>query len=447
MDSVAESTTTSCIVRNINTLTTGWFSVQAVTPDSGKGRRAIAIARPAMPFNCSIPNDNSLAGFITPDASTYIGCQGGPFSQPVSIQIKNNGTSSLSNVTAKYTVNGGTPVAENIPGPITSQSTITHTFTQPLTFSTAGVYTITAWVEHPMDLTNGNDTITWQKNIVYPPLVGLPFSEDFESFAICDTSANCELDVCPLSSGWLNMQNGIEDLIDWRINSGPTADASTSGTTGPVVDYNPGTATGKYAYLEASGCFGKHANMISPCIDLTDYGTAELTYAYHMFGSGMGSLHVDVFSNGQWFSDVAVPISGDQGNNWKIASVPLTAYAGQIINVRLRGITGSNEMSDMAVDDVKITGTLGVKDASGDFAVKVYPNPTEGVFTLAMGGVKSAVNISLTDITGKVIEQRTVTPAAGSVRSQFDLSKAASGVYLLSIRSGTEVIYRKLTKL
>ena len=243
------------------------------------------------------------------------------------------------------------------------------------------------------------------------------------------------------------MQNGVEDAIDWRINSGPTPDASTSGTTGPVMDYNPGTATGQYAYLEASGCFNARADMISPCIDLTDYGTAELTYAYHMFGSGMGSIHVDVFSNGQWSSDVVIPISGDQGNSWKIASVPLTAYAGQIINVRLRGITGSDDKSDMAIDDVKITGTLGVNDASGEATVKVYPNPSEAVFTLAMTRVRSAVDLTLTDVTGKIMEQRTVAPASGSVTTKFDLSKAASGVYLLSIRSGTEVINRKLTKL
>jgi subtilisin family serine protease len=447
MDSVASSTTTSCIVRNINTLTPGWFSVQAVTADSGKGRRAIALQRPAMPFNCSIPNDNSLAGFLTPDVSTYVGCQGAPLSQPVSIQVKNNGTSSMANVTAKYTVNGGTPIVESIPGPITSQATITHTFTQPIVFSTPGLYTIKAWVEHPLDLTNSNDTLTWQKNIVHPPLVGLPFSEDFESFTICDTSANCGLDVCALSSGWLNQENGVEDSIDWRINSGPTPDAFTSSATGPVMDYNPGTATGKYAYLEATGCYGKNAGMISPCIDLTDYATADLTYAYHMFGASMGSLHVDVFANGAWTNSIATPISGDQGNAWTVASVPLTAYAGQIINIRFRGVTGGAETSDMAVDDVKISGTLGVDDPSGEVAVKVYPNPSEGIFTLSMSGVKSILDVTLTDISGKVVEQRIIAPSSTTVSARFDLGKAASGIYLLTIRSNAGVINRKLTKL
>jgi hypothetical protein len=297
-----------------------------------------------------------------------------------------------------------------------------------------------------MDSTHTNDTLVLQKSVIHSPVVTLPYAEDFELFTMCDTSANCEYDVCQLSAGWLNDDNLINDNIDWRINAGPTPNAAATGTTGPQMDYKPGTAIGQYAYLEATGCHGKQANLLSPCIDLASYGTAELSFAYHMFGSGMGSLHVDVFSNGSWVNNVAPAITGDQGNNWVVATVSLTQFAGQVVTVRLRGITGTTDESDIAIDDVNVSGTLGVDETSKEMAVKVYPNPSEGVFNLSMSRATSPVDIVVTDVSGKVIEQRVVNPSSGAIAAKFDLRKAASGVYFLSIRNGDEVINRKITK-
>jgi hypothetical protein len=63
-----------------------------------------------------------------------------------------------------------------------------------------------------------------------------------------------------------------------------------------------------------------------------------------------------------------------------------------------------------------------------------------------MSRITSQLDISVTDINGKIIERRSIDPSSGSVTTKIDLRKAASGVYFLSIRSGTEVINRKLTK-
>ncbi|MEZ5146152.1 MAG: hypothetical protein R2759_03420 [Bacteroidales bacterium] len=53
----------------------------------------------------------------------------------------------------------------------------------------------------------------------------------------------------------------------------------------------------------------------------------------------MGSLHIDVISDGMLYKDVIVPISGDQGQGWKEAFAFFADFAGKEINVRFRGYT------------------------------------------------------------------------------------------------------------
>ncbi|MEL7535329.1 MAG: PKD domain-containing protein, partial [Bacteroidota bacterium] len=217
----------------------------------------------------------------------------------------------------------------------------THTFVNTtnansqnpeVTFNAAGTYTVR------LDASNAfgsdNRTITNVITVVGNP-VGLPLSEDFETGTNCATAADCAATNCALPNGWTNYANGTEDDIDWRIDNGGTP----SNNTGPAVDANPGNAAGAYVYLEASSCYGRMAILESPCIDLTSAAAAELSFSYHMYGIEMGRLHVDVQENGDWINDVITPISGDQGNIWQNFTVPLSAYSGQVIKVRFRGIT------------------------------------------------------------------------------------------------------------
>ena len=69
----------------------------------------------------------------------------------------------------------------------------------------------------------------------------------------------------------------------------------------------------------------------------------------------MGQLFVDVFADGVLTLGVAV-LSGQAQttilDNWTLANVNLSQFAGQLIQVRFRGIRGSGT-SDMSIDDVE----------------------------------------------------------------------------------------------
>ena len=106
--------------------------------------------------------------------------------------------------------------------------------------------------------------------------VGPPYYEDFESEQACGTGCGA---VCVLGpSGWLNAAG---DDLDFSTDSGGTSSSST----GPTTDHNPGTASGNYLYVEAS-CSGtgyptKTANLISPPLQLQSVLTPAAYFWYH----------------------------------------------------------------------------------------------------------------------------------------------------------------------
>ncbi|MBN1340882.1 MAG: hypothetical protein JXA03_16260 [Bacteroidales bacterium] len=155
-----------------------------------------------------------------------------------------------------------------------------------------------------------------------------------------------------LPAGWTN---SLGDDIDWTVNSGSTP----SSNTGPSGDHT--TGTGYYVYTEASdpNYPNKTALLVSPLFDLSNMIDVEVRFWHHMYGTAMGNLHLDVYHNSLWVNDVMTAISGNQGNQWHELVLDLTAYAGEQVKLRFRGITGTNYTSDIAIDDFSISGTAG----------------------------------------------------------------------------------------
>jgi len=146
------------------------------------------------------------------------------------------------------------------------------------------------------------------------------------------------------------------DDFDWTSNSGGTP----SSFTGPTAAYDSLT----YMYIESSSPNypSKTARLIVPCVDMDAYANPVFSFAYHMFGSSMGTLNVDVSSdNGTTWTNVW-SLSGDQGNVWSEAFIDLGAFTGQI-DLRIEGVTSTSYTSDMAIDLTTFTtGTPGCTD-------------------------------------------------------------------------------------
>jgi hypothetical protein len=249
----------------------------------------------------------------------------------------------------------------------------------------------------------------------------------------CTSSLTCATN-CTVANGWVKEQNGQNDDIDWRCYSGPTP---TSGT-GPTVDVTKGTEDGKYLYLQARECYNKTGIIISPCINIPTETHPELSFWYHMNGGSlMGRLHVDIFADGFWIEDVTPALAGPQGDEWKQMFIPLADYKGKTINVRFRGITGGNNRSDIAIDDIAINDITNIPLLALDRNLKVYPNPSKGFFNVELlGQADENARYTILDIHGRIVLSNSLK---ANTATGIDLTGYAKGVYILNVTSGNHI--------
>jgi hypothetical protein len=441
MDSIGSSAVDSFVVTGLNNYVyTYWFSVRTRGPQQTVGRRAIAIEKTPGVI-CPNGVDASVSAVSAPE-SEYYSCMN-LNNIPVIATITNPGMTSISNVPVAFSYDNGIPVTELYAGSIAPSATVTYTFTATVNIGAIGSHTLKVWSDLPNDIGNFNDTTTTLINHNSSVYITPAWVEDFENFSLCSTASDCGTTNCTLINGFRNITNGSGDDIDWRTAQGATPSANT----GPATDYLPGNATGNYIYLEASACFGQTSTLMLPCIDLTLYSSTTFSFAYHMSGADMGELHVDVYSNGAWTNDVWVR-SGDQGTTWQLATIPLNAYAGQVILMRFRGRTGPDYTSDIAIDAMRIEDPTAVQNTTSFTGLSVYPNPTEGVATVVVSGApEPLVTADVYDVGGRLVSSAQNNVGGSSTQFQIDLNGLASGVYFLKVRSGEMEETVRLTKL
>ena len=135
-----------------------------------------------------------------------------------------------------------------------------------------------------------------------------------------------------------------------------TTDAATpSSSTGPNDD-NGGDH--HYAFTEATGFYtGDIAYLISPVFDITSLLNPEIIFYYHMYGSTMGDLIVEINSGGTYttLQTLSGQQTGGSANAWTKSTIDISAYTG-LIQIRFKGVRGSGYKSDMAIDDFNIDG-------------------------------------------------------------------------------------------
>ena len=212
-------------------------------------------------------------------------------------------------------------------------------------FNATGTYTVQLIATNSI----GSDTMVKNNYITVNAANSLPFTENFESFTVGTPGS--------LANGWISSSSGN---FPWTVNSGATPSANT----GPQVDHTFGTNAGKYMFTEASNPAqqGNVAELISPCIDLTNITTpVNLSFWYHMYGSNITGLHVDIFYNGNWINDVHTINGQQQSSNaapWAQQIVNISAYTGASVKLRFRVIRGSNYMGDVAIDDISVAQVI-----------------------------------------------------------------------------------------
>lgn len=271
-----------------------------------------------------------------------------------------------------------------------------------------------------------------------------PYTQNFDGMTLCgNTSFSCNADGnCTLGSDWINTDG---DDIDWSVDNSNTPSSST----GPSSDHTSGS--GRYLYTEASSCFNRTGIIYTPCFNFSSAAAPSASFWYHLYGSNMGSLSVQVSTDGgdTWSGNVWT-LSGNQGNSWNQATVNLASYAGQSsVILRFTGATGSSWQSDMAIDDFAVNAGSGesaesedellatsISETSSNNSVRLFPNPAKETITVQFNSNEHVI-LSVYDIVGNQFKSFETTLSELGTH-EMNISNLPTGTYILRFQADSK---------
>jgi len=137
------------------------------------------------------------------------------------------------------------------------------------------------------------------------------------------------------------------------------------------------------------------------------------------------------------------------GNQWYMNGVPIGGATGQTYVVTANGdywvvYTDANGCASINSDTVTVTG-IGISEIENKYGFTLYPNPNDGNFSLNLLLIRSAdIRIEMMNAIGKTIVLESYAGANGAFRKSFDQSHLQSGIYLVRVNIGNEVITKRI---
>lgn len=255
--------------------------------------------------------------------------------------------------------------------------TMTYTFNNTVDLSAYGDYELTMFTEMPGDQDNSNDSLAPVEIKHHAPINTFPFYETFDGPAWAPSTGSANQGTIDPNFPFSSVPNTnssyrwfVGTSLTWTAETGPRRDMSWNGN-----------------YLYAEGDYGgASANAIlwtKECVDFTTLTNPEMSFWYHMYGSDIDFLILQVKPTGtNTFVNVApsliTPANINSLDDWKYKSIDLSTYGGTIIDMRLIGrkkATGGSK-SDIAIDNLLI-----YNNPTNDVGVAIVKTPLTGIDT------------------------------------------------------------------
>lgn len=241
---------------------------------------------------------------------------------------------------------------------------------------------------------------------------------------------------------------GFETSIgDWVQETGDDFDWTRLSGTTPSSGTGPSAASEGSTYIYAEATAPNNPSKVtilnSPCFDLSSTVAPTLEFDYHMDGTAVGSLVLEVrTSTTNWAT--LWSRSGSRGSNWLTATIALTPYINSTdLRFRFRATTGTTWSSDIAIDNINLNAgnPINVQLIEEEqVLVQVAPNPFNDYLEVATKG-QEVLQYVILSVDGRVLQQGQVQ---GTQRLAVD--DLTTGVYFIRFSNEKEQVTQKIVK-
>ncbi len=295
-------------------------------------------------------------------------------SQTLTVNVKNNSLSDLTNVPIRYSINGAAPVSGAVPT-LNAGATVSYSFAPNISLAGASIFQIRVWVEWngPTPVADGymdNDTATIS---VATAIASFPFLHHFDvndgAFAVSGTNSSWSWGALSPFNTVIN--HATSGTKVWATNlSGSYNNSENSQIASPCFNL--------------SGSFSSPGNL--PVLSFSFSGITEAGYDFvwvEHSTDGVTWTKLGVFNGANstnWYNRTENNTWHSDFSNWKVASyvVPSGALS-TTTRFRIRLTSDGSVVSEgLAIDDFHIHSNNQIHNSVGDLTNRTVASTGSG---------------------------------------------------------------------
>ena len=373
-------------------------------------------------------SDISMVEIVSPITSCGLGT-----ADTVIVKYTNNGSAPIDTIPLVYSLNSSPLVFDTSFNTILPGDTATFAYSNTVNLSAVGTYNLVVNSDVFGDANMTNDSARSIFDNI--PQLAFPYVEDFETG----------------NGNWTT--SGANNSWAWGSPFATYISNAGSGVNALVTNLNGAYNNNEFSYLE------------SPCINLTQLTSDPVLSFKHIyetetnFDEGWVELSIDagiswnkIINNGgaqEWYNDTInqwwETASSAGPSFWVNASNTLLGSSGN--NIRLRfafSSDGSVTREGFGVDSVALDFITSIKKIENNLnGFSIYPNPSNGQFTINYRGNNVSSSIEVRDVRGKLVYENQLSSNANESLN-IDLSNQSKGLYFIKFYNAEESFIEKI---
>ncbi|HNQ60868.1 MAG TPA: T9SS type A sorting domain-containing protein [Bacteroidia bacterium] len=332
----------------------------------------------------------------------------------ISVEVYNFGSDSISGFDVSYSIDGGTPVTENIADTIAPGFSYSYSFTATADLSVPGTYTISSYTSLSGDAENNNDTTTVtiangsiQVDASNDYTMGFESNEDFNRWSI---------------------EDGNFDGNFWTLNNSL---ARTGTMCARMATPNPGDLADDWLF--------------TPCLDLSDTVSYDLEFYYRTFSTATrANIEVMIGSlpAGFGMTQSIQAMTMVSNLSYNLSTNNFTVPFAGVYYIGFH-VTNADSATSLRIDDINLVASSGVGVRSiNKGATSIFPNPATNVLRINSTETLNNAEVMIFNTMGQMVESKSF----GNIQVEsIDISKLAEGQYLVQVVSDSGISTQRIS--